>query len=137
MLKEVPIQFLPAVAAKWLKVALNIAMAAWTYGKCQKSCIEGTVHAVMGDTHGETIGEFLVIAGKSQQLIGRLFETDAELFQCVDGRGCFAAGNGAEISGTEVAEFGSRFVGKFTTVADAKYGDREVLGEHGKPSPSV
>ena len=61
--------------------------------------------------HGDAVGEFLTGRGNAQQFVGRSVQADADLLQRVDRGSGLAAGDGAEISGAEVAEFGSGFIG--------------------------
>ena len=93
--------------------------------------------AVEGDLHGNAVGKLFVRGGELEQIVRSFFKTSPELFQGIDRWSSFTTCNGTEVSGTEITEFRSGFVGKITAVADAENGGRKFLGEHDEPSPSV
>ena len=137
IVKAIPVELLTTAITERLVFALQIAMTAGTNRKGRVGMVEGNVLSVVRDLPGKTVGEFFIGGRETQQFIWRSVECSAELFQSIDGRGGFAAGDGAEIPGTEMAEFRGSFIGKITAVADAENGGGKFLGEHGEPSPSV
>ena len=93
--------------------------------------------AIVDHRHGDAVGELLTGRENAQQFVGRSVQADADLLQHVDRGSGLAAGDGAEISGAEVAEFGGGFIGKLLAVADAQDEIGKFFGEHVEPSPSV
>lgn len=84
-----------------------------------------------------TENEFDLRCGETQQCAGRMFKGNADLFKSIDGRHRLISGNGVEISGVEIADFRSSFVGQCPAVTDAENGGEKLLGEHGAPALSV
>ena len=137
VVKIIPAELLPTAVTEGLVFVLQIAMASRADGKGCAEMIEGKMLSVVSDLRSDAVGEFFIRRGKPQQFVGRTVERNAELFQRIDGRGGFAAGDGTKISGAEMAKFRGGFVGKITAAADAENGGRKFLGEHEEPSPSV
>ena len=72
---------------------------------------------------------FLTGRGNAQQFVGRSVQADADLLQRVDRGSGLAAGDGAEISGAEDAEFRGGSIGQLLTAADAQEGLGKFWGK--------
>ena len=97
--KEIPAQLLPTAAAEGLMRAFNAVLAAWADGKnrARGGGIGRRMPAVVFDLHGDAVGEFFVRGSISKQVVWRFLKSDAELFQRIDRRDRFFAGDRSEI----------------------------------------
>ena len=117
MAEKLPAELLAAVLAEGLVLPLEAVLAAGTNRKRGVPALEKGRFAIVDHRHGDAVGELLTGRENAQQFVGRSVQADADLLQRVDRGSGLAAGDGAEISGAEVAEFGGGFIGKLLAVA--------------------
>lgn len=108
---EIPEKFLTTLRAEALVFSFHTGRAIWTDRKCCEVSIKKWADTVVNNLRRHAESKLLLGSGEAQQFVGRTIKGKTELFQSVYGRSRLPSGNGAKIPWTEIAEFGSSFVG--------------------------